>query len=147
MINVYIDGASRGNPGEAGIGILIKTDKGETLFSAAGYSGKMTNNQAEYNALIAALTKINKSPSLLPASNSKKTEPVTIYSDSELIIKQLTGQYKVKEPELKKLHYRVKELIQSIPTKIEFKHIRREQNREADRLANNGIDSKIPLII
>ncbi len=147
MINVYIDGASRGNPGEAGIGILIKTEKGETLFSAAGYSGKLTNNQAEYNALIAALTKINKTPSLLSTGGPKNAGLITIHSDSELIVKQLNGQYKVKEPELKKLNNRVKELIQAIPSKIEFKHIRREQNREADRLANTGIDSKIPLII
>lgn len=147
MINVYIDGASRGNPGEAGIGILIKTDNGETLFSAAGYSGKMTNNQAEYNALIAALTKLNKTPSFLSTGGTKNAETVMIHSDSELIVRQLTGQYKVKEPELKKLSNRVRELIQAIPSKIELKHIRREHNREADRLANAGIDSKIPLVI
>ncbi len=155
MINIYIDGASRGNPGEAGIGIVIKTHKGDTLFSAAGYAGKTTNNQAEYNALIAALTKLKKDPSLIARDNSSKSTEIVIYSDSELVVKQLNGQYKVKEPELKKLNNRVQELIHSIssdqpetnapPVRIEFKHIRRELNREADRLANAGIDSKIPL--
>jgi len=145
MIHVYIDGASRGNPGESGIGIIIKTDKGDTLFSAAGYTGKMTNNQAEYNALISALTKIKKTPSLLNSDTSENPVAIIIHSDSELVVKQLNGEYKVKEPELKKLNYRVRELIHAISKKIEFKHIRREQNREADRLANAGIDSKIPL--
>jgi ribonuclease HI len=147
MINVYIDGASRGNPGEAGIGILIKSDNGDTVFSAAGYGGKMTNNQAEYHALIAALTKIKKSPSLLVSSGTESTESINIHSDSELVVRQLNGQYKVKEPELKKLYDTVNELIKAIPSRIVIKHIKREQNREADRLANAGIDSKIPLIL
>ncbi len=145
MINVYIDGASRGNPGEAGIGILMKTGDGDTIFSAAGYAGKMTNNQAEYNALIAALTKLKKSHQT--HSGQSNTTLITIFSDSELVVKQLNGQYKVKEPELKKLHEIVRKLMGEISAKIEFKHIRREQNREADRLANAGIDSKIPLTL
>jgi ribonuclease HI len=144
MMNVFFDGASRGNPGEAGIGILIKSGNGDTIFSAAGYAGKMTNNQAEYNALIAALKKLKK----LHHSESKDSNPlIIVHSDSELVVKQLNGQYKVKEPELKRLNGQVRELIQAIPAKIEFKHIRREQNREADRLANAGIDSKIPLTL
>jgi len=147
MINVFIDGASRGNPGEAGIGILIKSDKGETVFSAAGYGGKMTNNQAEYHALIAALTKIKKSPSLLLQAGTEDTDSIIIHSDSELVVRQLNGQYKVKEPELKKLFTTVKELIRTIPSKIVIKHIKRELNRDADRLANAGIDSKIPLVL
>ncbi len=147
MINVYIDGASRGNPGEAGIGIVIKTEKGDTLFSAAGYAGKMTNNQAEYNALIAALKKLKNTPSLVPVGTSQNPASIIVYSDSELVVKQLNGHYKVKEPELKKLNEKVRDLIRAIPSKIEFKHIRREQNREADRLANTGIDSKIQLAV
>ncbi len=155
MIHIYIDGASRGNPGEAGIGIVIKTDKGETIFSAAGYAGKMTNNQAEYNALIAALTKLKKTPSLISRNASGSSTEIVIHSDSELVVKQLNGQYKVKENELKKLNNRVQDLIRLISANqtekdkpgvnISFKHVRREQNREADRLANAGIDSKIPL--
>ena len=147
MINVYIDGASRGNPGEAGIGILIKTGDGDILFSAAGYCGKMTNNQAEYNALIAALTKLKKTPSLISNDNYRTSGPIVVHSDSELLVKQLNGQYKVKEQELKKLNHKVTELLRSIPAKIDFKHVRRELNREADRLANTGIDSKVPLVI
>jgi ribonuclease HI len=147
MVTVYIDGASRGNPGEAGIGIIIKSDKGTTLYSASGYAGKLTNNQAEYNALIAALTKIRKNPSLITDGTHKQQTHIIVYSDSELLVKQLHGHYKVKEPELKRLRSIAGELIQSIPSKIEFKHIRREQNRDADRLANIGIDSKIPLAI
>lgn len=147
MINVFIDGASRGNPGEAGIGILIKSENGETVFSAAGYGGKMTNNQAEYHALIAALTKIKKNPSLLSPTGTEKPDSIIIHSDSELVVRQLNGQYKVKEPELKKLFTAAKELIRSIPSKIVIKHIKRELNREADRLANAGIDLKIPLLL
>lgn len=147
MVSVYIDGASRGNPGEAGIGIVMKTESGSSIFSAAGYAGKMTNNQAEYNALIAALTKLQKSPSLYNSKHGDSRPVIRIFSDSELLVKQFTGQYKVKEPELKRLHAIVKELLATIPAKIEIKHIKREQNREADRLANIGIESKIPLTI
>jgi ribonuclease HI len=148
MLSIYIDGAARGNPGEAGIGIIIKKTDGTVLFSAAGYIGKTTNNAAEYTALLTALTKLKKSPTLLK-SGSGSPDPglITIYSDSELVVKQTGGQYRVKEPELKKLYGRVLDLIRSIPHKIEIKHIRREQNREADRLANLGIDSKLPLSI
>jgi ribonuclease HI len=146
MLSIYIDGASRGNPGEAGIGIIIKKPDGTVLYSAAGYTGKMTNNAAEYTALITALTKLKKSPSLLkPSAGTGERSAITIYSDSELIVKQAIGQYKVKEPELKKLYDRVLDLVRSIPYKIEIKHIRRELNREADRLANLGINSKLPI--
>lgn len=147
MINIYIDGASRGNPGEAGIGIIIKSEQGNTLYSAAGYSGKLTNNQAEYNAVIAALSKIKKNPSLLSQDSRHEPYQIVLHSDSELVVKQLNGLYKVKEPELKKLYQQVKELIEAIPAKIKIIHIKREQNREADRLANTGIDSKVRLII
>jgi ribonuclease HI len=146
MLTVYIDGASRGNPGEAGIGIIFKSGDGSTLFSAAGYAGKMTNNQAEYHALIAALTKLKKSPAMVKPDQSGETH-ILIQSDSELIVKQLKGEYRVKEPELKKLYQQVHTLLRAIQGKITFKHIRREQNRDADRLANIGIDSKIHLTL
>ncbi len=150
MFSVFIDGASRGNPGEAGVGIVMKDPGGNTLYSAAGYTGKMTNNAAEYTALILALTKLKKNPILLKMNGSGApsdagSRRVIIHSDSELIVKQMNGIYRVKEPDLKKLHQQASGLLRSLPFEIELKHIRREQNREADRLANIGIDSKLPI--
>jgi ribonuclease HI len=133
MINesakIFSDGGARGNPGPAGIGAIIYDTKGKVLAEIAEYLGKTTNNQAEYRALIAALNK----------AKNLKLKVVDCYLDSELVVKQLNRQYKVKNKELSPLFLEVYNISLSFK-KITFNHIKREQNKEADRLANEAMD-------
>jgi ribonuclease HI len=130
-LTIYTDGASRNNPGEAGAGIFIMRD-GRPLERIARYLGITTNNIAEYQAAIIGLEHCVK----LGASM------VRMHADSELMVKQLNGQYKVKNEGLRPLYQRAKELIAKIG-RVEVKYIPREQNKEADALANQAIDEKI----
>ncbi|HSQ77349.1 MAG TPA: ribonuclease HI family protein [Nitrospirota bacterium] len=130
-LTIFTDGASRNNPGEAGAGVFIMRD-GQPLEKIARYLGTTTNNIAEYQAAIIGLEHCVK----LGASM------VRLHADSELMVKQLNGLYKVKNEGLKPLHTRVKELIAKIG-RVEVKYIPREQNKEADALANKAIDEKI----
>jgi len=125
----YVDGASRGNPGPAGIGVVIKADG--KVFKIAEYVGTRTNNQAEYLALIKALTKLRE----------LDVRKVYVYSDSVLLVKQVNGEYRVRHPELKTLHEKVRELVASFED-FHIIHVDREKNREADRLANEAIESR-----
>jgi len=128
---LFTDGASRNNPGESGAGIFIMRD-GERLEGIARYLGMTTNNIAEYTAAIIGLERAVQ----LGASSVK------LFADSELLVKQINGQYKVKNEGLKPLHQKARELIAKIG-KVEVKYIPREQNKEADALANKAIDEKI----
>jgi ribonuclease HI len=128
---IYTDGASRNNPGDAGAGIYILQD-GKPVDRIARYLGTQTNNIAEYSAAIIGLEHALK----LGASS------VRLHADSELMVKQLNGQYKVKNEGLKPLYQKAKELIARIG-RVEVKYIPREQNKEADALANKAIDEKI----
>jgi len=130
-LTIYTDGASRNNPGEAGAGIFILKD-GEPIQRIARYLGSTTNNIAEYTAAIIGLEQAVK----LGASRVK------LNADSELLVKQIKGQYKVKNEGLKPLYARVKELIAKINS-VEVQYIPREKNKEADALANKAIDEKI----
>jgi ribonuclease HI len=121
---VHADGASLGNPGPAAIGATIKDDRGRILASISQGIGRATNNQAEYRAVIAALERVAK----LGASRAD------IYLDSELIVKQLNGQYRVRNRSLKPLNQRVKQL-QSQLEGFTITHIPRSENSEADNLA------------
>ena len=136
-IHAFTDGASRGNPGDSGIGIVLKDEKGIVLSSDFGYIGQATNNFAEYTALIACLKLVRK----------KGCKTLVIHSDSELLVRQMEGMYKVKEPRLKKFVTQAHALIQSAGFECSFRHITREHNREADHLANRGIDSRRPIRI
>jgi ribonuclease HI len=131
---VFVDGASRGNPGKAGAGIYIKFDDKEFIKNSA-YLGKKTNNQAEYLALLLALFFLKKE--LL---KHKQIPEVVIISDSELLIKQMKGEYQVKNPILLQMKSLIDLLLENIDCK--FKHVLREKNKIADELANKGIDSK-----
>lgn len=128
----YTDGASRGNPGDSGIGLLVKNESGELILSENGYIGTATNNIAEYTALLALLNRMKT------ASCSR----LIVHSDSELMVRQLNGQYSVKDAGLKKYYQKIIRLRDSLPFDIEFHHIPREQNKDADRLANLGIDDR-----
>ncbi len=127
---IYTDGASRNNPGEAGAGVYILQD-GKPVETIARYLGRRTNNIAEYTAAIIGLEHAAK----LGASRVK------LFADSELMVKQINGQYKVKNEGLKPLYNKVKELIAKIGS-VEVQYIPREQNKEADALANKAIDEK-----
>ncbi|MBI5049078.1 MAG: ribonuclease HI family protein [Deltaproteobacteria bacterium] len=132
MVNIYVDGASRGNPGDAGIGVVIATGSGKTLKEIAKYLGKATNNVAEYQALIAALKE----------AKSLDVEAIKIFADSELMVKQIKGEYKVKSAGLLPLYKEAKGLLMQF-SRYDIIHINRERNTEADRLANQAIDSKV----
>jgi ribonuclease HI len=131
-ILAYTDGASRGNPGESGVGIVLKDEQGNMIASHFGYIGKATNNIAEYTALATCLKLVQE----IKCSN------LIVYSDSELMVRQLNGQYKVKDSGLKKHFQNIQNILTSSPFQFAIKHVPREKNREADQLANHGIDTK-----
>ncbi len=131
-ILAYTDGASRGNPGESGIGVILKDESGNLLAEQYGYIGRTTNNIAEYTALASCLALVRK----MECGN------LIVHSDSELMVRQLNGEYKVKDEGIQKHYRRVRKLIEDLRIQFEIRHIPRESNREADRLANRGIDSK-----
>jgi ribonuclease HI len=132
---IYTDGGARGNPGPAGIGFVI-TEGSTTLKRGYAYIGETTNNQAEYEALVWALKGLD---SLILEEDREETY-VEVRMDSELVIKQLRHEYKVKDAGLKKQFAKVSEQISKFPN-ITFKHIPREQNAEADALANEAMDT------
>lgn len=124
-----IDGGSRGNPGPASYGVVIRDPRGEIVARLKKYIGRCTNNVAEYYGLIAALD----------YAQSNNIRALRVESDSELLVKQMRGQYKVKSADLKPLYERAKKMAQAIPT-FRIDHVYREQNREADSLANEAMD-------
>ena len=128
---IYTDGVSRGNPGLAAIGAVIKDEQSRLLISTSRRIGVATNNQAEYEAVIAALEEAIK----------LGTGRVDIRSDSELVVRQLNGQYRVKNPRLKSLHQHVKHLLGQFEG-FAITHVPREQNAEADHLANIALKCK-----
>lgn len=125
----YTDGASRGNPGLAGVGVFVQSPNGET-HRFKKFLGEKTNNQAEYEALILALIELNK----------LGAKQVQLMADSELMIKQMRGEYRVKNANLMPLFEQVQKLLRAFAD-VQFTHVRREKNKEADRLANFAIDS------
>jgi ribonuclease HI len=128
-IHIHIDGASRGNPGEAGIGIVLRDDAGNIIKRYNEYIGIKTNNEAEYMALKKGLE--------LALNYCRKH--VTILSDSELLVRQRRRQYKTKKKHLKSLANEVQALEEMFEI-VEYQNVPRGQNREADKLANKAID-------
>ncbi|RLC34942.1 MAG: hypothetical protein DRZ76_01475 [Candidatus Nealsonbacteria bacterium] len=136
-IIIYTDGGSRGNPGPAAIGVLICDEKGKVLKDYSEYLGQATNNEAEYRAVIFALKKVKA----LYGKKTIKTTEVEVRSDSELLIQQLNGKYKVVEPKIQLLFLQVWNLKVDFG-KIKFNSIPREKNKEADRLVNKALDTR-----
>ncbi len=128
---VYSDGASRGNPGPSGAGALVTSADGRVLSRVSKFLGEMTNNMAEYTALLIALKQAQQAGA----------EEVTVRADSELLIEQLNGRYKVKSEALRILHGAAMDLLSSFK-RWKAGHIPREKNQEADRLANQAIDER-----
>lgn len=134
-VRLYTDGGARGNPGPSGAGAVLKVMKDgeeETVDTLKKFLGETTNNQAEYRALILGLKRAKK----------LGAETVEAFLDSQLAVKQLNREYKVKDPELGKRFLEVWNLLQAFEG-VTFKHIRREKNTEADALVNEAIDEHI----
>jgi len=126
---VNIDGGSRGNPGPASYGVVVRDPRGEIVAKLKKYIGRMTNNVAEYYGLIAALD----------YAQSHGVRAVHVESDSELLVKQMRGQFKVKSGDLRPLFERAKKMSEAFDF-FRIAHVYREQNREADALANEALD-------
>jgi ribonuclease HI len=134
VLRLFTDGASRGNPGHAALGVVIEdAETGMRLRGLHRYLGQKTNNEAEYNALIEGLQAVKE----------WKPDAVEVFLDSKLVVEQLNGRYKVKAPELLPLHRRAQELIAELPVR-KVEHVERAKNRGADYLANKAIDEKFP---
>ena len=130
-VHLYIDGASRGNPGLGGAGAYVTDKGGKEICRLTKYLGKVTNNVAEYAALFLGLKEAQK----------RKVKEITIFSDSELLVRQIQGVYQVKNDVLKKKHEEVMKILKNFNYKI-F-HVRREKNKIADQLANEAIDQAL----
>jgi ribonuclease HI len=129
MIVAYIDGGARGNPGPAGYGAFIQSPEGNILAELHGALGIATNNVAEYNGLLAALQ----------WAIDHNERRIHIRADSELLVKQMRGEYKVRNAGLQPLYVRARLLAAELDV-VKFEHVRREFNKEADRLSNIGMD-------
>jgi ribonuclease HI len=133
-LSIHVDGASRGNPGPAGLGVYgFNYVTKETVISEGVFFGTATNNVAEYGALALAVHTLTEKP---------WDGPIVIHADSELLVKQINGIYRVKNEALRRWHT----LVISLKLKVPFtlKHVRREFNGEADARANQGVDTKLP---
>ncbi|MDQ6720412.1 MAG: ribonuclease HI family protein [Candidatus Dormibacteraeota bacterium] len=126
------DGASRGNPGLAAIGVVIEDDQGNRLRTFHRFIGTATNNEAEYQALIDGLK----------AVADWKPDRLEVYLDSKLVVEQLAGKYKVKKPHLERLHRQAAEFLKQFPD-VSIDHVERDSNRGADKLANLALDAQV----
>ncbi len=129
-LTIHTDGGARGNPGPAGIGVVIQDESGKTLDELAKYLGRTTNNQAEYRAVILGLERALE----LGATS------VEIVTDSELLVRQANGEYKVRNPDLAQRYLQMKNLEIRLGGCVTYRHVRREQNKRADTLANKAMD-------
>jgi ribonuclease HI len=126
-----IDGGARGNPGPAAFGVVVRNGRGEIIAEWGEYLGIQTNNVAEYSGLLAALDYAVR----------EKHASVKVLSDSELLVRQMLGQYKVKNPSLKDLYERAQALARKLQ-RFSIEHVLRERNRDADRLVNEVLDNR-----
>ncbi len=133
----YTDGGARGNPGPAAIGVVVADETGAIIKKYFQYLGEKTNNEAEYEAVILALKKIKA----LYGKDKIKNISIELRSDSELVVKQLNHQYKIEETHLQKLFMKIWNMLIDYG-KVEFFHIPREENKEADKLVNECLDGE-----
>jgi ribonuclease HI len=131
ILHIHVDGASRGNPGEAAFGVHVSTPDGRTVAELYGHLGRATNNVAEYQGLLHALR----------WAVARGTKAVVVFSDSELLVRQMTGRYRVKSPGLQPLHREAGALAGRF-ARMRIRHVPREQNRKADALANRALDER-----
>jgi len=135
---IYTDGGSRGNPGKAAIGFVICNEKGQELKKYGEYLGdNLTNNEAEYQAVIFALKKFK----VLFGKKLSESTDIEIRADSELVVKQLNGEYRLENPKIQRFFIEIWNLKFDFKS-VRFKYIPREKNKEADRLVNEALDAK-----
>ena len=130
-LTLHSDGGSRGNPGPAGAGAVLYDDQGQEVAALSRYLGRTTNNEAEYQALLMGLKR----------AQELGAQRLTVKMDSELIVRQLEGQYRVKAPGLKPMYAEAKRLLQGFAS-VTILHVRREFNKRADELANQAMDQR-----
>jgi ribonuclease HI len=133
-LRVNVDGGSRGNPGPAAVGVVVRDESGEVIADAAEPIGNATNNVAEYRALIRGVE--------LAAEHGATS--LELLGDSELVVKQVRGEYRVKDANLKPLHAQARQALSAF-SEWSFDHVRREQNAEADALVNQALDAHTTL--
>jgi ribonuclease HI len=133
---IHADGGSRGNPGPAGSGAVVRDNLGNLVATVSEYLGVRTNNYAEYEAIILALAKVQEL-----AKGHLADTVVMVKMDSELVVKQMSGVYKVKHPDMKAQYARAKELAAPFGL-ISFAHVPRAENSDADALANEAMDRR-----
>jgi ribonuclease HI len=131
-IKAHIDGGARGNPGPSAYGVVVRDAKGEVIAELSDYLGLQTNNYAEYSGLLAALE----------FAVREKHLSFKVFSDSELLVKQMKGQYRVKSPGLLELYEKARVLVRKLEH-FSIEHVLREYNREADALVNQVLDSRM----
>jgi ribonuclease HI len=134
QFTIFADGGSRGNPGPAGSGAIVRDEKGTVVIKVSEFLGTTTNNVAEYTGILRALEML-----LAHVGTEARTVHVTVKMDSMLVVKQMKGEYKIKHPNLVPLAARVKELVGKFGS-VSFAHVYREHNKEADQLANEAMD-------
>jgi ribonuclease HI len=134
MITAYTDGGARGNPGPAGYGVYIEDEQGRKVAELKGALGETTNNVAEYRGLLAALEWAVR----------ENEGTLRLRTDSQLLVKQMTGEFQVKNPGLRRLYDRACALVSQLDQVI-FEHVRRDHNKQADRLANEAMDEAAKL--
>ena len=128
-LRIHVDGASRGNPGDAGFGVHVAGPDGTTVAELYGHLGHATNNVAEYQGLVHALR----------WAHAQGARSLEIFSDSELLVRQMAGRYRVKNPKLQPLYREASALVARFE-RVRLEHVPREQNKEADALANRALD-------
>jgi ribonuclease HI len=137
-ITIYTDGGSRGNPGKAAIGVVFCNEKEQVIKKYGEYLGdNLTNNEAEYSAVIFALKKFKS----LFGKSIAETSEVEVRSDSELLVKQMNGEYKLSDEKIQKFFIEIWNMKIDFKN-VKFKHIPREKNKEADRLVNEALDGE-----
>lgn len=137
LINVFTDGGSRGNPGEAGIGVYVVDENNKALCRIGKKIGIATNNVAEYKAVVEAYLWLIANKNIIKAETK-----INFFMDSELVVSQLNGIYKIKNIALQKLVIEIRKLESQVKAIIRYAHIPRENNKEADRMVNMALDNK-----
>ena len=130
-ITANIDGGARGNPGPAAYGVVVRNAKGDVIAELSEYLGLQTNNFAEYSGLLAALEYAVR----------EKVTSLKVISDSELLVRQMNGQYKVSSPALRELYAKARSLVRKLEN-FSITHVLRAQNKDADRLVNKALDER-----
>lgn len=135
ILQIFCDGGARGNPGPAAIGVVVKKEDKKVLHRFGKKIGETTNNVAEYTAVIEALSWVGKNV------KEKKSLHIYFYLDSQLIVLQISGVYRIKHSKLRELLMKVRELEGELGVQISYRHVPREKNYEADKLVNQALDS------